>query len=267
MSAAIARHAADRVEAQGLLPRFVGASVGGLCGLLLNGAVVWRCCCSYFCRRHAARAHTRPPLPPATCAESIVKASRDPSADVKAAAARATGRLLLAQAAAGGGAPPPSLPPLLSTAVALLGMDQDSEVQRTMMSVLRRLAVACPAALPPVWKDLVPSICAIVQVSWPPLRPCCRVRRAPARLRIMQRQPTPAPPPCVLAQGSAGPTKVAAERTLARVMSLDKAGGVEAAQGWVPQGGPLARTIMQEPFLRRLSKMPVEEDDDGLLGR
>ena len=33
-----------------------------------------------------------------------------------------------------------------------------------MLSVLRRVAVASPAALPPVWKDIVPSICAIVQV-------------------------------------------------------------------------------------------------------
>ncbi len=44
-------------------------------------------------------------------------------------------------------------------------------------------------------------------------------------------------------QGSAGPTKVAAERTLARVLTLDK--GIEPALAWVPSGGPLARTIMQ----------------------
>ena len=159
--------------------------------------------------------------------------------------------------------------------MALLGQDQDASVQKTMLSVLRRVAVASPAALQPHWKDLVPSVCAIVQ-------------------------------------GSAGPTKVAAERTLARVMSLDK--GIEPALAWVPSGGPLARTIMQarlhgvgatvvvwgrhglgarataaagslgaprstrpavcrlpaapapqEAFLRRLSKMPVEEEDDGLL--
>ena len=130
---------------------------------------------------------------------------------------------------------------------------------------------------------------------------------------------------------------MAAERTLARVLSLDK--GIEPALAWVPSGGPLARTIMQarrpraacilllpppllllllacgvaavlrhsgavcvlqgsvaavgptgpplahplgpprppppyrppllpslqEAFLRRLSKMPAEEEDDGLL--
>ncbi|PRW50843.1 Translational activator GCN1 isoform A [Chlorella sorokiniana] len=181
MAAAIAQHAAPRLEEQALLQRFV---------------------------------------------ESIVKAARDPSADVKAAAARATGRLLLAQIEAGSGVAPPSLPPLVSTSLALLGMDQDNTVQRTMLSVLRRVAVACPAALPPHWKELVPSICAIVQ-------------------------------------STAGPTKVAAERTLARVLALDK--GIEPAVAFVPSGGPLARTILQEAFLRRLSKMPVEEEDDGLL--
>lgn len=98
--------------------------------------------------------------------DAIIKAARDQSADVKAAAARATGRLLLAQVAeGGGGGAPPSLPALLSTAMALVGMDQDSEVQRTMLSVLRRLAAASPGCLQPHWKELVPSICAIVQVS------------------------------------------------------------------------------------------------------
>ncbi|EFN56582.1 hypothetical protein CHLNCDRAFT_144295 [Chlorella variabilis] len=180
-AAAVAQHAAARLEEQGLLPRFV---------------------------------------------ESIVKAGRDPSPDVKAAAARATGRLLLAQAEEGQGAPPQSLPMLLSTGVALLGMDQDSEVQRTMLSVLRRVAAASPRALPPHWKEVVPSICAIVQ-------------------------------------GTSGPTKVAAERCLARVLGLDR--GLDAALAWVPSGGPLARTILQEVYLRRLSKLPTEEDDDGLL--
>lgn len=64
-------------------------------------------------------------------------------------------------------------------------------------------------------------------------------------------------------QSSAGPTKVAAERTLARVMQLDK--GIEAAAAWAPSGGPLTRTILADALLRRLSKMPAEEEDDGLL--
>ena len=48
--------------------------------------------------------------------------------------------------AAEGGAstPPPSLPALLSTLVALLGPDQDGEVQRTALAVVRRLAAARP---------------------------------------------------------------------------------------------------------------------------
>ena len=34
-----------------------------------------------------------------------------------------------------------------------------------MLSVLRRVALASAGALPPHWKDVVPSICAIVQVG------------------------------------------------------------------------------------------------------
>ena len=64
-------------------------------------------------------------------------------------------------------------------------------------------------------------------------------------------------------QGTAGPTKLAAERTLARLFGLERS--LEPALAWVPSGGPLARTILQEVYLRRLSKMPVEEEDDGLL--
>jgi hypothetical protein len=56
--------------------------------------------------------------------------------------------------------------------LALLGMDQASEVQRTMLSVLRRVAHAAPGALQPQWKELVPSICAIVQVP-NTCRPAC----------------------------------------------------------------------------------------------
>ena len=44
-------------------------------------------------------------------------------------------------------------------------------------------------------------------------------------------------------QGSAGPTKVAGERTLARVLTLDKS--LEPALAFVPTGGPLVRTMLQ----------------------
>lgn len=40
---------------------------------------------------------------------------------------------------------------------------------------------------------------------------------------------------------------------------------LDAALAWVPSGGPLARTLLQEGYLRRLAKLPVEEEDDGLL--
>ncbi len=64
-------------------------------------------------------------------------------------------------------------------------------MQRTALGVLRRLARAAPADLAPAWRELVPSVCSVVQ-------------------------------------GSAGPTKLAAERTLARVLGLEA--GLEKAQ-------------------------------------
>lgn len=72
--------------------------------------------------------------------------------------------LLHPHAAAGSA---PSLPKLVPLFVSLLGSDQDSDVQRTMLGVLRRLASstpAAPAALAPYFPDLVPSLLAVVQV-------------------------------------------------------------------------------------------------------
>eukprot|EP00887_Chlorella_sp_A99_P001205 scaffold14.g1205.t1 len=129
-------------------------------------------------------------------ADAIVKSARDSAVEVKVAAARAAGSLLLSEIAAHPGAPPPSLPALLSTLVALLGSDQDGEVQRTALAVARRVAAASPGALAPHYRDVVPSICGVVQ-------------------------------------GSSGPTRLAAERCLAR-----------------------------EGYLRRLSKLPTDAEED-----
>lgn len=53
------------------------------------------------------------------------------------------------------------LPALVPLVVALLGPDQDSDTQRQMMAVLRRCA---GPHLVPYYKDIVPSLCSIVQV-------------------------------------------------------------------------------------------------------
>lgn len=109
-------------EQQGLLQPLVGEQLYSV--VLGLGLWLSRHVCHAIAHRTSHNTSNRLPL----CAESIVKAARDPSADVKAAAARATGRLLLAQIEAGSGAAPPSLPPLVSTALALLGKWADARL-------------------------------------------------------------------------------------------------------------------------------------------
>ena len=186
MAAAIGQHAAARLEEQGLLQRFVGERSNPVaewagrecCAVLASIRACMRRCAeeprnAYSCRvcdlPHPTLALASPPLahhsasrpmPVSSPTESIVKAARDPSADVKAAAARATGRLLLAQVAAGDGAPPPSLPPLVSTALALLGKlglrvgpgcrCQHGSVGRSRLAALA--ATAAPAWARTAWQ-------------------------------------------------------------------------------------------------------------------
>lgn len=93
--------------------------------------------------------------------------------------------------------------------------------------VLRKIGGASPAALEPHYSDLVPSVCAITQQT-------------------------------------AGPTRLAAERTLARVLQLDA--GLGAAQEWLASGtaGALAVGMLTETTLRRLSRLQAADDDELL---
>ena len=95
-------------------------------------------------------------------------------------------------------------------------------------------------------------------------------------------------------QSTAGTTKLAAEKGLSAVLQLGPA--LDDALAWVPSGGPLVRTLLQarwvvlpllpraaaaarvcapthqptharaqESYLRRLGKLPVEDDDGAPL--
>lgn len=205
------------------------------------------------------------------------------------------------------------LPALVPLAVALLGPDQDTETQRQMMAVLRKVA---GPQLEPYYKDLVPSICSIVQVSvggcwwwvvgWvgagvggpahsagpkrtvkPRLslldtrdlhdlllrytgsvvrRRVCTAsmhRRAGSHSMRIPSNPAPRSRPPRPLQDSAGPTKLAAERTLARVLQLDSS--PEPCAVFLASGtaGALARTMLTEAYQRRLSRLPPAEEEDA----
>ena len=63
-------------------------------------------------------------------------------------------------------------------------------------------------------------------------------------------------------QDSSGSNKLAAERTLARVLQLDQ--GMEAAQAYLNSGKPgaLAKQMLSETYCRRLARLPATEEDD-----
>ena len=157
--------------------------------------------------------------------QAVVKLSKDESTEVKRAAGKAGGRLAAAELEAGTSGASPSLPAVASVLVALLGPDQHTEVQKQALAVLRRIAAAKASALAPHYSDLVPSVLSMIQ-------------------------------------DSSGSNKLAAERTLARVLQLDQ--GMEAAQAYLNSGKPgaLAKQMLSETYCRRLARLPATEEDD-----
>ncbi len=93
--------------------------------------------------------------------------------------------------------------------------------------VLRRVAAVGASALAPHLSDVVPLVAAC-------------------------------------AGGGAGPTRLAAERTLSAALRLPD--GMDFAHDWLATGRPgaTARNYLTEPTLRRLARLQLE-DDDGIL--
>lgn len=94
--------------------------------------------------------------------------------------------------------------------------------------VLRRIAAAGAPALAPHLSDLLPLVAAC-------------------------------------AAAGAGPTRLAAERTLSASLRLPD--GVDFAHEWLANGKPgaTARGYLTEPTLRRLARLQLEDDDGALL--
>ena len=90
--------------------------------------------------------------------------------------------------------------------------------------VIRRICAAKSSALEPHWAALLPSLCS-------------------------------------LAQDTAGPTKLATERTLARILQLEDS--THNAENFVntPLAGSLVRGYLTDMKLRSLSKLTPDGDD------
>ena len=154
---------------------------------------------------------------------------------VRAAAARAAGYLAAAQTLgtldgvlAGGAA---------KALVALASPDQDGDTQRAALAALRRAAVGAAGAPPDAGPDaLTPHLGDIVTVL------------------------------VALLAAASGPTKLAAERTLARVLRCDA--GSDRADSFLASGraGPMARTYLTDTYVRRLGRLPLEATDFGDFG-
>ncbi|KAK9866109.1 hypothetical protein WJX84_009505 [Apatococcus fuscideae] len=159
----------------------------------------------------------------AAAIDTNLKLARDREPRVKMAACKCTGRLVLAetgsQLPAGS-----SLPALLPALIAFVSPDQDSELQRLGLQVLRSIAATNLEILRPHLPDLVAPICHFLA-------------------------------------DTTGPTKVAAQRTVVRLLQLNE--GQDEAQQFLASGkaGATARQVLTEPTLRTLGKMPLEAED------
>ena len=93
-----------------------------------------------------------------------------------------------------------------------------------LLQVIRRTCTSKPSALEPHWSALLPSLCS-------------------------------------LAQDTAGPTKLATEKTLSRFLELHDS--THKAEHFLntPQAGSLVRGYLNDTKLRALAKLPLDSDD------
>ena len=196
---------------------------------------------------------------------AIVQFARDASGPVKLASARGVGALVTGELASGGAAS--SLLPLMPVLLALLGLDQPSDVQRAGMQVRSSLCTKLATSL----VLTLHGCCNAVIQHRDPLRVlACLTAQVLRQIAaadstvLMYHYSTLVPSVCAIAQQTTGPTKLAAEKTLARVLQLDT--GLHAAQEWLASGkaGSLAIGMLTDTTLRRLSRLQIT-DDDGVV--
>ena len=169
--------------------------------------------------------------------------SSSAAALTRVAAARAAGYLATAEAVGDlpkGSALGKSSDSAALALATLVSPDQDSDVIRAAMASIRRAAVgksgADPDAGPDVLKPFLPDLAA----------PLCGILAAAAA-----------------GGGGSGPVKLAAERTLVRLLRAD-AGSDRAVEFLASSGaGPLAKTWLGSEAVRRMGRLPLDDEADG----
>jgi len=168
----------------------------------------------------------------------IKKMARDENVDVKLSASKAAGRIItheINSTTENNKNFSESLPSLIPVFVMLLGPDQHSDTRKHVLAVIRKITTTAPPrgaqCLEPHFADLVPSICGVIQ-------------------------------------DSAGPAKLSAERTIARVLRLVDDSDVATAFFASKGAGAMVKAMMTEAYVRRLTKglaavMQGEEEDEG----
>lgn len=159
--------------------------------------------------------------------ESFIKTtmmlSKDVSVDVRMLAAVTGGRVVLSELAVNSTSE--SLSKIIPIFIAHLGPDQHIEVQKQTLAILRRIATASPDALIPYFVALIPTVISTI------------------------RQTT-------------GATKLAAERSLAKLLQVESGDDIVSAYLATPDVGAVAKSTLTEPYIRRLLRISDTDIDD-----
>jgi len=149
--------------------------------------------------------------------------SKDVSVDVRMVAAVTGGRIILSELAVNTDSE--SLVNIIPIFLAHLGPDQHIEVQKQTLSILRSIASASPNALVPHFVSLIPTIISTTKEA-------------------------------------TGATKLAAERTLAKVLQVESGDEIVSCYLARPDIGAVAKSTLTEPYVRRLLRITDTDIDD-----
>lgn len=155
--------------------------------------------------------------------DTISRLSKDTSLDVRMLAAITGGRVVLSELTAHSTSD--SLAKIAPIFLAHLGPDQHVEVQKQTLAILRCISKASPDALIPFFVSLIPTVISTTKEA-------------------------------------TGATKLAAERTLAKLLQVESGNEIVLAYLSKPDVGAVAKSTLTEPYIRRLLRICDTDIDD-----